>query len=144
MQVIGVGVDVVDTARFRELLSRRPRIKERLFSPTERQWAERARDPAMRFAVRFAAKEAVMKALGVGIGAFALNEVEVVRLATGQPRVELKGKAAQLAKERGVERWDISLSHTELVSVAMVVAQGIVSSEDRSSGRDLQEGVDGR
>jgi len=58
--------------------------------------------------------------------------------------VELKGKAAQLAKERGVERWDISLSHTELVSVAMVVAQGIVSSEDRSSGRDLQEGVDGR
>jgi len=123
MQVLGVGVDVVDTARFRELINRRPRIKERLFSPAERQWAERAKDPAMRFAVRFAAKEAVMKALGVGIGAFTLNEVEVVKLPTGQPRLELRGKAAQLAEQQGVKRWDLSLSHTELVSVAIVVAQ---------------------
>ena len=77
--VCGIGVDAVDVARFRRVIERRPGIVHRLFTETERAYARGCADPGPRLAVRFAAKEAVLKALGVGVGAAGFRDVEVVR-----------------------------------------------------------------
>lgn len=122
--VRGVGVDAVDIERFRQVLARRPLLAERLFTEEERAYAARAVDPGPRLAVRFAAKEAVLKALGVGIGAASFRDVEVVRAGSGRPALALAGSAATLAAGRGVTRWHLSLSHTGTLAVASVVAEG--------------------
>lgn len=103
-------------------LTRTPRLVERLFSEAERVDAGRRRDPTEGLAARFAAKEAVMKALGVGLGRFALREVEVTRSPSGAPSVRLHGGAAAVAHERGVVEWHLSLSHTHRVAHAVAVA----------------------
>ena len=104
--MIGVGIDAVDVDRFATVLARRPGIGGRLFTDGERADAQRVGGPP---GARFAAKEAVMKALGVGLGAFKLREVEVVRLASGAPALRLHGAAGELAAARGVRRWHLSL-----------------------------------
>jgi holo-[acyl-carrier protein] synthase len=97
---------------------------DRLFTESERAYARRSRDPGPRLAVRFAAKEAVLKALGVGVGAAAFRDVEVVRGENGAPSLVLSGRAAVLSAGCGVRRWHVSLSHTDTVAVATVVAEG--------------------
>ena len=120
--VIGIGIDAVEVERFRVVLARTPGVARRLFTEAERAYGNRKRDPAERLAARFAAKEAVMKALGVGLGAFAFHDVEVVRASSGQPGLELRGRAASLARERGVTGWRLSLTHTHRVAEAVAVA----------------------
>jgi holo-[acyl-carrier protein] synthase len=122
--VCGIGVDAVDVVRFRQVMARRPGIVDRLFTDTERAYAQRSRDPGPRLAVRFAAKEAVLKALGVGVGAAGFRDVEVVRAENGEPGVSLSGRAAALSLDRGVARWHVSLTHTDTIAVATVVAEG--------------------
>lgn len=122
--VRGVGVDAVEVERFRRVLGRRPGLAERLFTDAERAYAAKAADPGPRLAVRFAAKEAVLKALGVGIGAASFRDVEVVRADSGLPSLVLTGSAATLADGRGVRRWHLSLTHTAALAVASVVAEG--------------------
>ena len=127
--VIGTGVDAVDVGRFRRVLARRPGLATRVFTDAERADAGRSADPTPRLAARFAAKEAAMKALGSGIGGFALRDVEVVRGAgpgalAGAPSLALHAGAARLADRRGVTRWHVSMTHTELVAVATVLAEG--------------------
>ncbi len=77
--VIGIGIDAVDVPRFRRVLARRATFSQRHFTDDERSDANQMEDPTERLAARFAAKEAVMKALGSGIGTFALTDIEVVR-----------------------------------------------------------------
>ena len=120
--MIGIGIDAVEIERFRGVLARQPGTADRLFTDGERAYGERQSDPAPRLAARFAAKEAVMKALGVGLGAFAFHEVEVVSAASGAPSLVLRGAAAALATERGVVDWRLSLTHTERVAQAVAVA----------------------
>jgi holo-[acyl-carrier protein] synthase len=122
--ILGVGVDAVDIDRFREVLARRPGLVERMFTDTEREYARRVPDPTQRLAARFAAKEAVLKTLGVGIGAAGLREIEVRRNSEGAPFLALAGAAATLAAKRGITRWHLSLTHTDLVAVASAVAEG--------------------
>jgi holo-[acyl-carrier protein] synthase len=122
--IVGVGTDLVEVDRFRLAMARRARLGERLFSDAEREYAGRHRDPAPRLAVRFAAKEAVMKALGVGLGAFKLRDVEVARRRSGAPELVLRGKAAGLAEARGVAGWHLSLTHTDSMAMAVAVAFG--------------------
>ncbi len=116
-----IGIDVVDVPRMRHLLIRRPRIVLRLFSEGERSYAELKSDPSERYAARFAAKEAVMKALGAGFGEVAFREVEVLRSPSGQPNIVLHGRAAERAEQMGVSGWQISLSHTDSVAVAVAL-----------------------
>ena len=120
--MLGIGTDLVECDRFRLALERRPRIAERLFSEAEREYAFRHREPVPPLAARFAAKEAVMKAMSVGLWKFALRDVEVVRLPSGQPEVALHDKAAALAAERGVTQWLLTLSHTDGMAIAIAVA----------------------
>ncbi|GMU80010.1 MAG: hypothetical protein AMXMBFR46_27980 [Acidimicrobiia bacterium] len=122
--VIGIGSDLVEVARFRLALGRQPRLGERLFSDAERAYAGRFKDPTKSLAARFGAKEAVMKALGVGLWKFALRDVEVVRLASGEPTLALHGKAAALAADRGVKEWRLTLTHTDSMALAVAVALG--------------------
>jgi len=120
--VIGVGIDAVDVERFRRVLGRRPRFAERVFTAAERAEAAGRRDPVPGLAARFAAKEAVMKSLSVGLGAFDFADVEVVRGDGGAPALSVTGRAATLAGERSVAGWHISLTHTASVAMAVAVA----------------------
>ncbi|MFM8305275.1 MAG: holo-ACP synthase [Actinomycetota bacterium] len=122
--VIGIGTDLVEIARFRLALERRPTIAERLFSDDERAYAYRFKDPTKYLAARFGAKEAVMKAMGVGLWKFALRDVEVRKLRSGEPVLALHDKAAALAAERGVQEWRLTLTHTDTMAQAIAVALG--------------------
>ena len=122
--MIGIGIDAVEVARFRDVLARTPSIAGRLFTSGERAYADGHADPAPRLAARFAAKEAAMKALGVGLGAFGFHDVEVVNAEGGAPSLRVTGVAAALAAERGVTSWLVSLTHTDAVAEAVVVAEG--------------------
>lgn len=121
--MIGLGIDTVEVDRFRRLLSRRPSVAERLFTETERASLARRSDPVPGLAARFAAKEAVMKALGVGIGSVAFADVEVVPLASGAPQLSVSGRAATIADSLGVRQWSVSLTHTRETASAVVVAR---------------------
>ena len=120
--VIGLGTDLVDLDRFRRVLARTPGIVDRVFTEGERVYALARHDPTERFGVRFAAKEAAMKALGVGLGQVIMRDIEVVRAPSGAPGLVLHGSAATLAAERGIGRWMVSLSHTDHLAQAVVVA----------------------
>ncbi|MGO8873650.1 MAG: holo-ACP synthase [Acidimicrobiales bacterium] len=122
--VVGVGIDAVDLDRFRRVLGRRRHLAERLFTAAEREYADAAADPLPRLATRFAAKEATMKALGVGLGAFAFCEAEVERTGLDAPRLVLRGSARARSLEAGVVRWHLSLTHTDRVAMAVVLAEG--------------------
>jgi holo-[acyl-carrier protein] synthase len=123
MEIVGLGTDLVDVDRFRLAMERRgERLLERLFSIEERAYAQRQHDPAENLAARFGAKEAVMKALGVGLWKFALRDIEVVRAESGAPSVALHGKAATMALERGVTGWQLSLTHTDTMALATAIA----------------------
>jgi len=124
--VVGLGVDAVEIGRLRAALERTPTLLQRLF--TEREQAScvtRCGDYRMGgLAARFAAKEAVAKALGTGIRGFAFRDVEVLTDATGRPTVTLHGGAAQAATAAGVARVHVSLSHSHDLAVANAVAEG--------------------
>ncbi len=83
--VIGIGVDVVEVERFRTSLARTPSMRERIFTPIELSYAAAKADPVPSLAARFAAREAVMKAMGLGLGAFGFHDVWVEVLASGAP-----------------------------------------------------------
>ncbi len=119
MAIVGVGIDVVDVPRFEIVLGRRPRIVERLFTEGEQR---DARGKAERLAARFAAKEAVMKSLGVGAGSVPWKSIEVKRAPSGAPSVMLHGAAAELAAARSADEFAISLTHTAMTAAAFVVA----------------------
>jgi len=119
---LGIGLDLVDIERFARSLARRPSLSQRLFTSAERSYAASLANPVPSLAARFAAKEAVMKALGVGLGAFAFVEVEVERRPGGEPHLVLRGRAAELASERAVGSWLVSLTHTSKAAAAVVLA----------------------
>ena len=122
MTVLGVGTDLVDLDRFRLVLERTPSIVDRLFTEGEQQYATTRRDPTERFGARFAAKEATLKALGLGLGSVGFREIEVVRADSGAPSLVLHGRAATAARERGVGVWLLSISHTATLAHAIALA----------------------
>lgn len=123
MTVVSIGTDVVDLDRFRVALKRTPRMIERVFTEGERSYALRKNDPTERLAARFAVKEATMKALGVGLGAFKFHDVEVVKARSGEPSLRLSGAAAALAERRGITSWKVSITHSALIALAVVIAE---------------------
>lgn len=119
--MIGIGVDLVEVDRLRATLARTPALVDRLFTEGERAYAEAAHDPTERYAVRFAAKEAAMKVLGVGLGAVDWHDIEVVRTDSGAPELRVTGRANELAVDAGIRSWKVSLSHTATMAEAVVV-----------------------
>jgi holo-[acyl-carrier protein] synthase len=123
VRVLGVGVDAVDIARFRLSLEQTPSMRTRPFTTEELDDLAARADPVPGLAARFAAREAVMKAMGPGLGAFGFHEAWVRRAPSGEPSLVIVGRAAQLAAERGITQWLLSVTHTDLVAIAHVVAQ---------------------
>ena len=122
MSIVGLGTDLVEVARFRVALERTTSLSQRLFSDDERAYASDQHDPAKSLAARFAAKEAVMKALGAGLGDIDFHDVEVVRQEGGAPALSVRGRAHELASTLGVTQWFLSMSHTDSTALAVVVA----------------------
>lgn len=123
--IVGVGVDIVEIARIERALARREAgFFRRVFTEGEREDCESRKERAACLAARFAAKEAVMKALGCGWGPVGWRDVEIRRAASGRPFVTLHGAAARLAPQRGIEAVQISMSHERQYAIAYAVALG--------------------
>jgi holo-[acyl-carrier protein] synthase len=122
--IIGIGVDLTPVGRLAQAMARHPgRLEARLFTDGERAYCRQKAMPDQHFAARFAAKEAVLKALGVPEG-LRWHELEVVSEADGAPRLALHGAAAAAATARGVRRIHLSLTHAADQAIAFVVAEG--------------------
>lgn len=120
--IIGIGIDAVDVERFRRSLQRTPSMHQRLFTASELEYVAPKTDPVPSLAARFASREAVMKAMGLGLGAFGFHDVWVDRRDSGEPMLNVTGRAAELANERGIDTWHLSITHTDQVAIAYVVA----------------------
>jgi holo-[acyl-carrier protein] synthase len=127
MSVVGIGVDLVENARIEHSLERfGERFLHRVFTAAEIEYSQSMKYPARHLAARFAAKEAVSKAFGTGIGkAMGWKDIDVRRKETGEPYVVLEGGAQKLAEERNVSKVSITLSHTEHHAIAMIVMEGL-------------------
>ena len=123
MAIIGIGIDLVDIERFRTSLERTPSMRTRLFTAVELAYVAPKSDPVPSLAARFAAREAVMKSLGLGLGAFGFHEVWVERAESGEPSLAITGRAWDLAAEAGVQRWHLSLTHSASTAGAYVIAE---------------------
>ncbi len=123
--VVGLGLDLVEVGRLEDVIGRQgDRFLRRVFTEEERAYCSAKSEPAVFYAARFAAKEAVAKAFGTGIGAsIGWLDIEVVRSVSGAPEVLLAGKGADLAASRGVSRVFLSLTHTGGMAAASVVLQ---------------------
>ena len=131
---VGLGVDIVEIDHMERILQNSPRFPERTYSEEERAYCDKMARPAVHYATRFAAKEAVLKALGTGfIDGIAPTDVEVQRTSTGRPMAVLSGKAAEVAEKMGVKEIPISLSytHNEAVACAMAITQNSVKAAEK-------------
>lgn len=120
--IAGLGVDIVEIGRFERAITRTPRIKERVFTEDERWYCEHKPKPEVHYAMRFAAKEAVWKALGTGFSGLSFYDVEIARDDRGRPIALLKGAAQKVAEEAGIIEIHLSVSFTHTTAVASAVA----------------------
>jgi holo-[acyl-carrier protein] synthase len=122
--ILGVGVDLTEISRMAQAMARHPdRLEKRLFTDAERAFCRAHANAAQHFAARFAAKEAILKALRVPPG-LSWHELEVVSDENGAPRFELRGEAARAAAKQGVTRVHLSLTHAGDQAMAFVVCEG--------------------
>lgn len=121
--IIGVGIDVAEIERFDEALERTPKLAQRLFLEGELLLPDGERRGIASLAARFAAKEALAKALGAPAGLL-WTDAEVYVEESGQPRLRVSGTVAARAAELGVRQWHVSLSHDAGVASAVVIAEG--------------------
>jgi len=124
--IVGVGVDLAEVQRVADLLQKYSgRFAARVFTDGERAYCESMPNPSLHFAARFAAKEAFLKAIGTGLArGISWKEIDIQRLASGQPVLVLTGQAAEELKRLGATRAHVSLSHTQGHACAMVVVEG--------------------
>lgn len=124
--IYGIGTDIVDVARLKTKLAKGNGFEEKAFTPTEIAYCENKSQPAEHFAARFAAKEALAKALGTGwTGQCEITDVEVVNDALGKPLFNLKPAADNILKQAGIVNIHLSISHSKEVAMAVVVLETI-------------------
>lgn len=130
---VGLGVDIVEIERMRKILKRSPAFARRVFSAEERAYAESTSLPEAHYATRFAAKEAVLKALSTGFSqGIHPRDVEVKRTSKGRPYAVLTGRAKEVAAQMGVRELPLSLSytHSEAVACAMAITDKSVQAQE--------------
>lgn len=115
--IVGIGVDLVDVARFETAIANTPKLKERLFTDREKDLNSYS------LAARFAAKEALMKAVGKAQG-LSFQEVQIVKDEFGKPSFELSGQSQATVSEKGIAQLHLSLSHDGQMAIAYVIAEG--------------------
>ena len=121
--IVGLGVDIAEVPRIKATIERRGEpFLRRVFTPNEIEYCERFKNKFERYAGRFAAKEAAMKALGTGWSrGIRWVDLEVVREQSGRPTLALAGEAAKIAAQLGVQRISLSITHTEAQALAQVI-----------------------
>jgi holo-[acyl-carrier protein] synthase len=120
--IVGIGVDLVDLARFQRALERTPALKDRLFAQSEQVEGDQPL-PLRSLAGRFAAKEALIKALGDSTGV-EWHDMRVVKDALGNPSLELQDSTRRIAEARGITALHLSMTHDAGVAIAYVIAEG--------------------
>jgi holo-[acyl-carrier protein] synthase len=123
MRIVGIGVDVVEVDRVRRVLERRMSFRDRVFTPEEISYCESKAVPAERYAARWAAREACIKALG-GVRGLRWKDIHVVRHRTGAPRLALEGPAKERADSLGAVDVLVSFGHERSMATAFCVAVG--------------------
>ena len=125
---LGVGVDLIEVVRIQRALENPrigQRVRQRVFTDGEVEYCERRKRKYESYAGRFAAKEAVMKALGRGWGRkVGWLDIEVVLAVSGEPGISLHDKASSFARELGIEHFSLSITHTESYAIAYLIAEG--------------------
>ena len=123
-RIVGHGIDIIELREFEILIERSgEHFVGRCFTEHERSYAADGPNRIARLAVRFAAKEAVLKAVGTGwIGGISWQDVEIIHQRSGAPLVKLSGELARIAAELGIARFHVSLSHTKTLATASVIA----------------------
>jgi holo-[acyl-carrier protein] synthase len=135
MLALCTGIDLLEINRLDELdPAVRQRFLERVFTPAEQELSQGS---STFLAGRFAAKEAVAKALGCGIGAVGWKEIEILRGKMGEPLLRLSGKADQMGKDLGLLQWSLSISHTRAYAVAVAIALGEVKKSPHPIKEDM-------
>jgi holo-[acyl-carrier protein] synthase len=126
--IVGIGVDLAEVPRIRAAIERADtgeRFRNRIYTEGERRYCERRKRKYESYAARFAAKEAVMKAVGRGWGRDARwHEIEVVRAPGGPPQIRLHGATAAYAEKLGIRSWKLAITHTAETAMAQVIAEG--------------------
>lgn len=120
--IIGIGVDLVDVARFERAASRTPRLLDRLFAESE-QHPDGRELPLRSLAARFAAKEALIKAIGDSDGV-RWHDMTIVSNELRNPSFQLQNRVAEIAAERGISTFHLSMSHDAGLAIAYVIAEG--------------------
>ena len=122
--ILGIGIDLIETARVAEKLARSPALRDKVFAPAEIAYCERMADPAQHFAGRFAAKEALLKALGFGLGGYLdLRDAAVENNELGAPYFHFTGELRTIIEARGVQAIHLSISHIQLAASAIVILE---------------------
>jgi len=123
LMIIGLGTDIVEIERIRAMIERHGQtFLQRCFTSDEIAYADKHRDAAVRFAGRWAAKEAVVKVLGTGfVKGITFHDIEVLPLDSGQPFIQLSGGAGQIAADMGISSVLITISHAKLYATATAV-----------------------
>lgn len=123
--ILGIGTDLVEPARLAERLNRSPALRAKLFAQVEIAYCEQMADPAQHFAGRFAAKEALLKALGFGLNGYLdLFDAAVENNELGAPYFHFTGELKNIIEERGVVRIHLSITHIHLAASAVVILEG--------------------
>jgi holo-[acyl-carrier protein] synthase len=123
--IVSIGIDIIEVRRMREVLLRTPRFAERVFTPAERKYCDsRGAVAAQHYAARFAAKEAMLKALQTGwTGGIAWQDVEIAAKESGAPVLILHGRVLELYEQSGANTAHLSMSHTSEHAIAQVVLE---------------------
>jgi holo-[acyl-carrier protein] synthase len=132
--IVGIGVDLVDVPRFEQQLARTPRLLERLFAPAERLLKPRS------LAARYAAKEALIKALGGSDGVYWID-IEVTPEPSGRPTFTLTGETAATVSARGITALHLSMSHDAALATAYVIAEAGPTAAEAGPTEPTREGV---
>ena len=134
---VGLGVEIAEIERMKRILERTPSFARRVFSCEECCYCDATASPEAHYATRFAAKEAVVKALGTGFSrGIGVRDIEVKRSSKGRPYVVLSGRAKQIAREMGVRELPISLSYTHTDAVACALA---ITDESRRAAEERKD-----
>lgn len=131
--IAGLGVDIIELERMEKAISKQPYLPRRIFSEQEVEYCEGKINPAVHYALFFAAKEAVLKALGTGFNGMRFTDIEVCHDKLGRPYPVLHGHACEIAEQQGVIEIHLSLSYTHSVGVASAVA---IKEQDRPQKDD--------
>ena len=125
--ILGIGTDIVEIERIRSMIERHgDHFLQRCYTTVEIEYAKRHRDSAVRFAGRWAAKEAVVKVLGTGfVQGITFHDVVIIALHTGQPTVKLSGEAARIASEQKIAEIMITISHAREYATATAIGLSV-------------------